>query len=313
MDSNQVTAPIVVICYNRKDKLKVCIDSLMKCELSDKTEVFIFSDGAKNKDDEIKVGEVREYINSLKTTHTFKNLTVIPRENNYGLARSVIGGVSEIINIYGKAIVVEDDLLLSRDFLRYMNSALDYYKDKKRYGLISAYTYPLKVLSNYDKDIYVAGKGECWGWGTWKDRWDNVDWELSSFEEYLKDPARRKAFSSLEIGLEDQLIAQYEGRLDAWAARWCFHLFNNDLWTVYPKICRAVNIGFDGTGSNCDASELFDAKINEEEFECVFEDLVRDPKFDKAIYDFGKPKGLGIGIKLLRIINTLKRIGKKGD
>lgn len=257
-------APVAVFGYNRADKLKMCLDALEKNELADETDLFIFADGAKRAEDSEKVGQVRDFIRRYRENSAFKEVIVVEQQHNLGLASSIIGGVTRVISKYQKVIVVEDDLIVSADFLAYMNQALDYYQDMKEYGSISAYTYPIPELKSYDKDIYVTRKGDCWGWGTWYDRWKQADWSVADFDAYLHDKKRRKAFDSIQKGIDSMLVAQQAGEIDSWAVRWCYHLFNHQLLTVYPRISRTKNIGFDGSGVHCVDSKDSDKRFNDE-------------------------------------------------
>ena len=186
-------APIAIFAYKRKDKIEQCLSSLKKCDGFDKSQLFIFSDGFKGEADKGQVGEVRDYLRTFSQMCSCKSIEIIESKYNKGLANSIITGVTSIVNKYGKIIVVEDDLIVSKDFIKYMNIGLDFYETNKRYGMISAYTYPLKELDSYDKDVYVTRKGDCWGWATWKDRWETVDWELKNFDEYLSNTERKKS------------------------------------------------------------------------------------------------------------------------
>lgn len=294
-------APIAIFAYKRKDKIEQCLSSLKKCDGFDKSQLFIFSDGFKGEADKGQVGEVRDYLRTFSQMCSCKSIEIIESKYNKGLANSIITGVTSIVNKYGKIIVVEDDLIVSKDFIKYMNIGLDFYETNKRYGMISAYTYPLKELDSYDKDVYVTRKGDCWGWATWKDRWETVDWELKNFDEYLSNKKERKAFSSLEYGLEEQLISQHNGKLDAWAARWIFHLFQHNYLTVYPKICRAVNMGNDSSGENCSTDDKYSNILYQGNEACRFEYLDVDHKLETEIYCFSLPS-MG-----QRIIANLRR------
>lgn len=246
-----MNAPVALFVYKRLEKMIKCIVALEKNPDIYLTDLYIFSDGAKNEKDKKSVEEVRNYLEKYKTESKCKSVTVEYASCNKGLANSIICGVTKIIEQYQKIIVLEDDIIVASDFLTYMNGALDFYEDDKRYGSVSAYTYPVKELAKYDKDIFVTGKGECWGWGTWKNRWENVDWTVADYENYRKNRRMRFGFDALESGLDEMLYAQQNGYIDSWAVRWCYHLFKNDLWTVYPRISKTKNIGFDGDGTNC--------------------------------------------------------------
>lgn len=255
-------APVVLFAYKRRDKLEKCLQALEANYGVDRTVLYVFCDGPKKKDDELAVQEVREYMYTYKEKCKFRDVYIVESEKNKGLANSIIDGVTDVINKYGSVIVVEDDLITTSDFLHYMNGALTYYKEMKEYGSISAYTLPLRQLKGYSKDIYVTRKGECWGWGTWQDRWDKVDWSVEDFDEYFVDKKKRKLFNSIEYGLDRMLVMQMNGEIDSWAVRWCYHLFFHGLFTVYPKESKTFNIGFDGSGTHGESNSNFYGKRN---------------------------------------------------
>lgn len=279
-------APVVLFAYKRVDKLKFCLEALVNNMLADETELYVFSDGAKGENDIKQVEEVRFFLRNYKGN--FKAINIFESPHNLGLANSIISGVTRVINLAEKVIVVEDDLITSRDFLLYMNDALVFYEKFKEYGAVSAYTYPMPILKTYEKDIYVTRKGECWGWGTWKDRWDHVDWEVKDFDEYLKNRRRRKDFESLQYGIDKMLNLQMKGKIDSWAVRWCYYLYKNQLLTVYPKKSRTINIGFDGSGTHCTNSNIYDTQIEDIINSCKFERLMVNNMIEKKAAVFEK-------------------------
>jgi len=110
-------APIVLFVYNRLWHTQQTVEALKKNELAEESELFIFSDALKGKDDNEKIKEVRNYV---KTINGFKNVTIVEREENFGLAKSIITGVTEIVNRYDKIIVMEDDVVTLPYFLTFM-------------------------------------------------------------------------------------------------------------------------------------------------------------------------------------------------
>lgn len=291
---NMNYAPIVIFAYKRLDKITNCINSIKNNIDADKSDVYVFSDGYKSDNDKSGVLAVRKYLAEMKANHPFNSLTIIEQSKNNGLANSIIDGVSHLLEKYERVIVLEDDLVLHPDCIRYMNEALEYYNDNPNYGSISAYSEPLTGLDAYPHDVYVLKKGDCWGWATWRNRWICADWELSSFKAYLKDKARRHEFSHLQYDLEDQLWWQYEGKSDTWAARWLYSMYMNDLWTVYPKESLITNQGFDGSGENCES--LNDTKNHPQSFHNTtnhqsvhFEALEPDASLQEELYQRSIP------------------------
>ena len=266
-------APVVVFSYNRVDKIERCLYSLEKCQENIDTDLFVFSDGARSKEDKTKVEEVRTFLDEYAEKSSFKSLTIIKRTQNIGLKQSIISGVSDVIHKYRKVIVVEDDLVVAPDFLSYMNGGLDYYEELKKYGSICAYSYPVKQLKEYNKTVYVTQKGDCWGWGTWEDRWNDVDWEFKDAYKYKMDWIKRYKFGKLESGIDKLLLAQSDGKGSSWAVIWIYHLYKKGYLSVYPKVSRCKNAGNDGTGEHGGKESKYDTVLSNVGEECEFEDL----------------------------------------
>lgn len=234
-------APIILFTYNRYEQTKECIKSLLKNSLASESEIFIFSDGGKNTDDNDEVIKIREY---LKTITGFKKNNYIFKKNNEGLADSVIGGVTKIINEYEKVIVLEDDLIVSEDFLAYMNEALKTFENREDIWSISGYTPQLKVLDKLEEDIYLVKRGCSWGWATWKNRWNENNWELLDFDSLKRERKRKKEFNKCGNDMFRMLELQKLNRINSWAIRWCYNQFKLEKWTVYPKYSKILNDGF---------------------------------------------------------------------
>lgn len=297
-------APIAFFVYNRPLHAKKTIESLLRNNLADKSCLYIFSDAPRNDNFIKKVKEVRDYI---KTISGFKNIEIIEREKNLGLADSIISGVTYVINKYGKVIVIEDDLVCLNNFLRFMNDALEFYEYKKKVFSVTGYNYPenlMKIPHNYKHDIYFCPRCSSWGWGTWKDRWDKADWEFKDAGEFLKDKKLQKLYSKSGEDKVEMIIAQIEGKIDSWATRWEYTHFKNDAYSVYPVKSLLNNIGFDGTGVNCgyDKKYFYTGELKDYKYNIKF---LEDIKLDKEIMRrfrkiFRKDK-----------LNNLKKIIKK--
>lgn len=255
-------APIILFIYNRPWHTKQAVEALQKNELAKDSLLYVFSDGPKSEKDVEKAKEVREYI---KTIEGFKEVFIKESEKNKGLANSIISGVTEVINKHGKAIVLEDDLVISPYFLKYMNKALNFYKNNKKIFSISEFNLNPSVMKfpqNYPNDVYLNYRNCSWGWGTWKDRWVVVDWEVKDFEFFKKSKRMQRRFNRAGKDLSKMLIAQMERKIDSWAIRWCYAHFKADAYCVFPVKSYVDNIGHDGSGVHCGSSSLFRNEIN---------------------------------------------------
>jgi hypothetical protein len=251
-------APIILFVYNRPWHTQQTVEALQKNELATDSELFIFADGSKanaTEEQKEKIRQVREYINRI---NGFKSVKIYEKEKNCGLANSVIAGVTEIINKFGKAIVVEDDLVTSRYFLRFMNEALDFFENDDRIFSVSGYTFPSKTMNipaNYKKDIYLSYRHGSWGWGTWKNRWNSVNWEVADFKEFSHSRKSQEAFHRGGADVSGMLKAQVEGKIDSWAIRFDYSLFKQNKFNIRPVKSLVINVGLDNSGTHTGADE----------------------------------------------------------
>lgn len=244
-------APVAVFVYNRPDKTRTLFESLGRNTLASVSEIYIFSDAARNEGSEERVREVRDYIDSIPRTGWFKNVNVLKAEVNRGLADSVIKGVTDLIYKYGRIIVLEDDLIVSPNFLTYMNECLDFYYDDNRIWSIDGYSHNPSIPIGYDNDVYLTCRASSWGWGTWKNRWDLVDWDVKDYNRFRFNPVANIHFSKGGNDLPSMLRAQMKGKIDSWAVRWCYTQSKNSMFSVVPIRTLVSNSGLDGSGTNC--------------------------------------------------------------
>jgi hypothetical protein len=242
-----IRSPIVLFVYNRPHHTRQTVEALQKNELASESELFIYSDAPKNENSVSKVNEVREYI---KIVDGFKKVTIIEREKNLGLADSIIDGVTKIVNEYGKIIVLEDDLVTSPFFLRFMNEALGMYKDEPKVASIHGYIYPIEDLP---ETFFIKG-ADCWGWATWKDKWTVFEPNGQKLLDELKDKKLTKeADFNGSYGYTKMLKRQIQGKNNSWAVRWYVSAFLKNMLTLYPKQSYVQNIGHDSEGTHCTA------------------------------------------------------------
>lgn len=249
--SSQTYAPIVLFLYSRPDHARKTLDALALNRGADKSELFIFCDGPKNDSVRDNIEKVQTLAIEEQSRSRFKSVEVIISEKNKGLANSIIAGVSRVIREYGKCIVLEDDIVTSNTFLRFMNDCLAFYEEQKNIFSVSGFTYPLKSLSEYENDVYLSYRACSHGWATWADRWNLVDWEVKDFKQLSRSPGMRRHFNRGGNDLYRMLRHQMRGERDSWAIRFCYSQSKYNLLTVYPRYSLVLNIGNDGSGTHC--------------------------------------------------------------
>ena len=256
---NVVLAPVLLFTYKRLDVLKRTVTALQQNLRASESELFIFSDAAKSFNDEIEINKIRDFI---KAIDGFKNIYIYEADKNKGLANSIIDGVTLVINKYGRVIVLEDDLLTSPNFLLFMNQCLEHYKNNNQVFSVSGYSFPLKDDRN--NDVYFTKRSSSWGWATWKERWNKVDWDVTDYKYFKNDWKKKRAFNRMGSDLSSMLEEQMDGKLSGWAIRWVYHQFKQDLFTVYPKVSKVRNIGFGkGATHTFDYFNRYETKLDE--------------------------------------------------
>ena len=240
-------APIALFVYNRPEHTRRTVEFLRANELASQSDLFVFGDGPKN-GSAGAVEAVRKYI---RTIDGFESVTVIERERNFGLSQSVISGMTEVCNGHGRAIAVEDDVLTGPDFLTFMNHGLDRYKSEPRVFSIGGYNLPITTPKTYSYDAFFSYRFHCWGWGTWKDRWEKADWSVKDFPEFRADREKQKRFNQGGDDLSWLLARQMEGKIDSWDTIFAYTHAKHDAGTLLPVSSKVYNIGFDGTGIHC--------------------------------------------------------------
>lgn len=266
-------APICLFTFNRLEETIQTVEALQRNLLAEHSHLKVFSDGPRKEKDVQKVIEIRDF---LKRITGFKSVQVFESAVNKGLANSIISGVSTVIAEYGKVIVLEDDLVTSPNFLNFMNQSLDFYESNNRIFSISGYTMDLPLLNDYSADFYYAYRASSWGWGTWKDRWEKVDWTASGYKSTLLNPISHLRFMRGGSDMPYMLWKQMNGKIDSWAIRWCYNQFINNQLTVYPTVSKLRNIGFGQEATHTKNTKRFFINFNESAvIDFKFDELVR--------------------------------------
>ncbi len=252
-------APIVLFVYNRPKHTRQTIESLKNNLLANESSLFIFSDGPKTESDSKKIDEVRSYIRAI---NGFNKLEIEESKSNKGLARSVIEGVTKIINMHSKVIVLEDDIVCSSGFLKYMNEALNYYEKNEKIFSVSGYCFPINIPIDYKGDVFILPRASTWGWGTWANRWHKADWDIKDYKEFLHSNSMQSMFNLGGEDLTPMLKAQMRGQLDSWGIRWTYAHFKNNAFCLYPVSSKVKNIGADKSGTHTARTQKFEVSLD---------------------------------------------------
>lgn len=250
-------SPICLFVYDRLSHVKRTIKSLLENRLSASSDLIIFSDSAKSSNNRLEVDEVRAYLRTIKG---FKSIKIYYRPYNFGLAKSIIDGVTEILNTHDRVIVLEDDLLTSKYFLEYMNSALDRFVGNDRVISIHGYVYPTKTL--LPEAFFLPG-ADCWGWATWRRGWDIFNADANYLLDQLKSRKLENDFDfDGAFPFTKMLRDNVRGKNNSWAIRWHASAFLANKFTLHPGRSLVQNIGNDGSGTHCGGTSNFDVHLS---------------------------------------------------
>lgn len=246
-------SPITLFVYNRPEHTKKTVETLKQNPEAKKSLLYVFSDAPKKEKDKESVNEVRNYIKKIKG---FKQVKIIERKENHGLAKSIIQGVTQVVNKHDRIIVLEDDLVTSPYFLKYMNEALELYRNEEKVGAISGYFY------NVNKKLpetFFLRFFSCWGWAIWKDKWDLFEKDGEKLLEKIKKYNLKKLFNiNNTYSFFRMLRNQTKGINNSWAIRFYAFLLVNKKLVLYPKKSLIKNIGFDDTGTHGQKRDIFE-------------------------------------------------------
>lgn len=264
-----VYAPIVMFVYKRLTHVKRVVDSIMRNPESAESEIYFFSDAAKDTQSKCAVEEVREY---LKKITGFKEVHIIERKINYGIEKSEQEGITQVINKHGKAIILEDDIEVSDYFLHYMNAALEKYKYDERVFSVTGYSFikEKNIKEKYPEFSFVS-LTSVWGWATWRDRWEKkVDGitKRDVVELIFSNKCRKFNYKGNYVTM---LIDMYLNNYITWDVIWYWSAFKEGGLTLVPTKTMVNNIGMDGTGVH-------------------YTDVHEEPRIEKFISNFTNEK-----------------------
>lgn len=239
-------APIIIFCYRRPDHLTQTLTSLKRCDGFEKSPIIVYADGPQNAEEVVPVEETRKVAKALlgnRAEYHFNQL-------NQGLARSITTGVSEVVKQFGRVIVLEDDLILSKNFLVFMNEALDAYALNECVFQISGYMFDAPQIAGDTSAVFLPFTSS-WGWATWQRAWEIFEPDSPGWHELLVDRGIRRRFDiDNTYAFSTMLVRQMLGYRDSWAVRWCWSVFRRNGLVLYPPVSLVSNTGFDGSGTH---------------------------------------------------------------
>lgn len=271
-------APIVVFAYRRPDHLDRCLASLAQNPEAHGSQLIIFCDGAKTDSERREVLATRDVANSARG---FASVGVVESEENRGLAASVISGVSQVLDERESVIVVEDDIVVSVDFLAYMNEGLALYREDPR--VVSIHGFLPVVDVELPQSFFLRG-ADCWGWATWRRAWSEIDFDGETLLARMEmNPDRRLFDFDGAYPYLQMLRDQVDGKIDSWAIRWYAAAFLAGQFTLHPGVSLVTNTGMEGSGTHAGYVEGLSSSASRISLPLMKADVREEPQFRTAV------------------------------
>ena len=238
--------PLAIFAYRRPAHLERTLAALVLCARLDECAATIFCDGPRDDAARNDVEAVRKVARTWAQKH---GAEVREAAENLGLARSIVGGVTELCAAHGRVIVLEDDLVPAPDFLAFMLTALDRYADAAEVWQIGGFRLPFAWSGNADALFLPCTT--TWGWATWQRAWQHFQWTPPDLAQ-LDDEAVSRAFDLDGAYAYSQMLRErLAGRNDSWGILWWWTVFRAAGLVLYPRESLLTVGGFDGSGTHC--------------------------------------------------------------
>lgn len=291
-------APIVLFVYNRPWHTRQTLEALAVNKLADQSELFVFADGPKLNASPEDIARIIKVRGIIKEKQWCKSIKIIESEINKGLADSIISGVTRIVNEYGKIIVLEDDIVTSPGFLKYMNDALNLYSSEVKVMHVSGYMFPVKKKL---PQTFFYNSTSCWGWGTWARAWKYFDKDAKKLSGLIYNKGLIKKFNiQNSYPFYSHLEDNVSGKLNTWAIKWYASVFLESGFALHPYPSLTNNIGHDSSGVHCSNNNKYHWEMLAKEI------FVKKTRLKERSYVINAMAGFNLNRKHIRLFRFKK-------
>jgi hypothetical protein len=284
--------PIAFFAYNRPHHLKLALEAISRAEeyYGENFPKIIYCDAARKEEDVAAVEETR------KVALNHPGAEVRLREKNYYF-RNITEGISEQCRAHGKVIVIEDDVIVSPDFLTYMMNGFQKYEKNENVFMITGFMYA-GMEKKLQKSFFLRSSF-IWGWGVWERGWRHFDWNPQGWQDFVANKQEKRLFDFWgAVPFSKSLQKTMTGKWNAWDAQWMYTLYKAGGLALSPPRTLVWNCGVGGGDHGLDK--------NQDPLHCQRERYVHG---DLSIDDFKKPRGgdLLLGKSLPDVVECDKR------
>ena len=260
-------APICLFVYNRIEETKLTISALQANFLANESDLIVFSDGYKDENDAHSVRIVRDFVSNISG---FRSVKIIESFNNKGLAKSVIEGVSLVLENSETIIVLEDDLITTPNFLDFMNQGLQTYSLTNNLMSINGFSINVGEGKGIkDNDVFFHNRTHSWGWATWENRWEKEMFDVDKIKLEINDEILVLFKNKCGEDISRMLLDSLSGKNDSWYVRWVFRHFLQNKIALFPFYSKVKNIGYGENATHCKSIDVLKT-LHDNKFYQVF-------------------------------------------
>jgi hypothetical protein len=296
--------PVVLFVYNRAEHASRTLEALASCPEARRSDLFIYCDGPRNDSVRATVEATRRVARSASG---FQSVRICEREENVGVFKNVVAGVNEVLDLYDRAIVLEDDIEVTPGFLAYMNAALDHYSSEQDVFSVTGYLYPVELNSSFPYDTFLFPRFCCWGWATWRDRWQRISWTRPDQGSFFRSRKEFWRFWRASNDLPEILLDLIGAKNDSWSILFNHAQIHEGGYCVYPTRSRVRNSGFDGTGTHAGHDSKFETETLKSDVSAGSQPLRFAGSFDSA---YAEPLRRFFANSFRRRVRNLIRYGR---
>lgn len=242
---DMVETPVLFITFCRPDYARQTWDGIKAAK--PKKLYFYSNKGREEKDGEIeRNNEIREYIKEIDWECELKTWF---REECVDIYASLWGAIDWIFQNEPEAIILEEDCVPTLGFFDYAEKMLDRFRDEKRIWIISGDN----ILNYSPKNVdYILSRNfQIYGWASWKDRWNKIDWSIKDAEAFLESDAL-KCFYPIRKMRNDRewrikISIPFLRKTKCWDGIFYLNMEMNDGLCIFPRCHLVSNIGVSGT------------------------------------------------------------------
>lgn len=254
INTSEFNAVVSLFAFNRPQHFEQTIAALSRNIGASKTRLFVFIDGPKCEVDNFNILQISEIC--FRYQQYFLEVSVEQRPKNIGLAENIVSGINAVFCHTEKVIVLEDDILTSPSFLKYMNLALNNYESDKEVGHVNSFS----CRDTLGDSVFLTDLMFCWGWGTWREHWNLFSQDIDMISKQMTQEKIKKFSFNEKIPNWSQFLSNKAGNMKTWAVFWALSLFLNHKKCLQPPYSLCHNIGNDGSGVNSGVSSHYDVE-----------------------------------------------------